>query len=71
MLDARAPADRTFCAPLPSPAMSRQLILVARSGELGSIPQRIADMARQAFETRAVPDMVRAMPWLSDKLKLG
>jgi DNA-binding transcriptional LysR family regulator len=71
MFDARPPIDSTFCIPLPSPAMSRQLMIVARSGEMGSIPSRITNLARQALETRCAPEIARMFPWLGGKFKIG
>lgn len=71
MLDARPTADSVFCAPLPPPALSRQLVLVARSAELGDIPSRIAEMARRVLETRCVPQIAEMFPWLKDQFKVG
>jgi len=71
MLDARPAANSAFCAPLPPPAMARQLMLVARSGEMGGIPSRIADLARRALETRCAPEIAGMFPWLGDKFKVG
>ena len=71
MLDARPPADKVFCVPLPPPATSRQIVLVARSGEMGSIPSRIADFARKVLETRCTPDIAGMFPWLGNRFKIG
>jgi len=71
MFDARPAANSVFCAPLPPPAMARQLMLVARSGEMGGIPSRIADFARRALETRCAPEIAGMFPWLGDKFKVG
>ena len=71
MFDARPAANRVFCAPLPPPAMSRQLMVVARSNEMGSITSRIADLARKVLETRCAPQIAGMFPWLGDKFKVG
>ncbi len=71
MLDARPAANRVHCAPLPPPAVSRQLMLVARSGEMGSIPARIADLTRQVLATRCAPEIAGMFPWLGDQFKVG
>jgi DNA-binding transcriptional LysR family regulator len=71
MLDARPAANSVFCAPLPPPAMSRQLMLVARSAEMGDIPSRIADLARRVLETRCAPEIAAMFPWLGDKFQVG
>jgi hypothetical protein len=71
MFDARPAANKVFCAPLPPPAMSRQLMLVARSNEMGSIPSHIADLARKVLETRCAPEIAEMFPWLGDGFKVG
>ena len=71
MLDVRPSAQGVFCAPLPEPALSRQLVLVARSGEMGGIPARIADLARNVLETRCAPEIGRMFPWLTGDFKVG
>jgi DNA-binding transcriptional LysR family regulator len=71
MFDARPAADKVFCAPLPPPAMSRQLMVVARRNELGSIPSRIAELARKALETRCAPEIAAMFPWLGNAFKVG
>jgi len=71
MLDVQ-PADHgVFCAPLPAPAMSRTLMLVARSGEMGAIPARIAEVTRRVLETRCAPEIGRMFPWLGDGFRVG
>jgi DNA-binding transcriptional LysR family regulator len=71
MLDARLAANSVFCAPLPPPALARQLMLVARSGEMGGIPSRVADLARRVLETRCAPEIAGMFPWLGDEFKVG
>ena len=71
MLDALPAANKVFCAPLPPPALSRQLMLVTRSGEMGGIPSRIADLVRSVLETRCAPLIEGMFPWLGDKFKVG
>ena len=71
MLDARPAADGVFCAPLPPPALSRQLMLVARSGETGGIASRIADLARGVLETRCAPEIGRLFPWMAGEFSVG
>jgi DNA-binding transcriptional LysR family regulator len=71
MLDARPAANSVFCAPLPPPALSRQLMLVARSGEMGGIPSRVADLARRVLATRCAPEIAGMFPWLGDQFKVG
>jgi hypothetical protein len=71
MIDIQSVAHSVFCAPLPAPALSRQLMLVARSGEMGGIPARIAELTRRVLETRCAPEIGRMFPWLGDSFKVG
>lgn len=71
MLDARPPANRVFCAPLPPPALSRELMLVARSDEMGQTPARIADIVRSVMRNRCSPEIAGMFPWLGDAFKVG
>jgi DNA-binding transcriptional LysR family regulator len=70
MLDAPGLGERMLCAPLPPPSFSRRITLVARSGELGSIPLRIAALARQLFQTRCAVELARTMPWLGERFRV-
>lgn len=70
MLDARPLANQVFCAPLPPPAVSRQIMLVARSDEMGELPSRVAGLARKALETRCA-EIASMFPWLGDKFTVG
>ncbi|MFI4988349.1 MAG: LysR family transcriptional regulator [Alphaproteobacteria bacterium] len=71
MLDAQPSAERTLVAPLPPPGFSRRLTLVARSGELGSLPARIAVIAQHALAERCAPVVARTMPWLGKRFSVG
>jgi len=71
LLDAVSLAKGTVCAPLPSPGSNRQVSLVARAGELGGMPHRMAVLARQALESRCVPEIRKMMPWLGERLSIG
>ncbi len=71
MCDVPPPEDRIRFAPLPSPGLARQLTLVARGGELGSIPSRIAALSRQALEARFLPEAARLMPWAEKRIRIG
>ena len=71
MLDARPAANSVFCAPLPAPALSRQLMLVARSGEMGGIPARIAELVQRVLQTRCAPEIAAMFPWLGEEFRVG
>ncbi|MEO8133217.1 MAG: LysR family transcriptional regulator [Betaproteobacteria bacterium] len=71
MLDARANVDSVFCAPLPAPALSRQLMLVARSGEMGDLPRHVAGAVREVLALRCAPEICAMFPWLDGAFRVG
>jgi DNA-binding transcriptional LysR family regulator len=52
--------------PLPKPGLSRSIVLVARTGELGSLPAQIAALCRRALQTEYLPRLRAVMPALTD-----
>ncbi len=58
-------------APLPPPGIARRIWLVARAGELGRVPQRVAALARAVLKERSVPALKRMMPWLGQRFRIG
>lgn len=59
------------CAPLPVPGITRRVTLVARGGELGRVPQRIAALARRVLAESCAPEVARLMPWLGARFRIG
>ncbi len=55
--------DRIRCLPLPGPDFQRHLSLVARPGELGHLPRRIADVIANALRTDFLPIVERHATW--------
>nr|WP_269152189.1 LysR family transcriptional regulator [Xanthobacter oligotrophicus] len=55
---------RFSCAPLPGPAFSRNLTLIARRQELGRVPREVAAFCREALEEEVLPRLRAALPWL-------
>ncbi|MFS8037910.1 LysR family transcriptional regulator [Xanthobacter sp. AM11] len=55
---------RLAAGPLPGPAFSRSLILVARRQELGRLPREAAAFCREELEARVLPALRPALPWL-------
>ena len=47
---------------------SRDLFLVSRAGEMGGIPQRLADSFRSIFLESVLPELQIHAPWLDQKL---
>jgi DNA-binding transcriptional LysR family regulator len=67
VLDGQSLIGRAFCAPLSSPGLSRQLTLVARRGELGHVPHRLAVLTRQVLRKQSRPDIQKMMPWIGEQ----
>jgi hypothetical protein len=42
--------------------------VVARSGELGDIPQRIAELSTRHLATITFPPLVATYPWLEEQI---
>jgi len=49
----------------------RELTLVARAGELGSLPAQLADDTIQVLRTRYLPQLQARAPWLANAIQLG
>ena len=52
--------------PLPGPAFSRSLTLIARRQELGRLPREAAAFCRRALADEVLPGLRRALPWLPE-----
>jgi DNA-binding transcriptional LysR family regulator len=55
---------------LPKPALGRSITLVARSGELGELPARLAQLCRRVLERAFVPRVRALMPALADHFEV-
>jgi DNA-binding transcriptional LysR family regulator len=53
---------------LPKPAIGRSIVLVARKGELGDLPNRIAMQCRRVLRSEYLPRVRALMPALADHL---
>jgi DNA-binding transcriptional LysR family regulator len=65
LLQGLAHAANVAALPLPGPGFSRELLLVTRRGDLSSLAPRIADMARAAIATQAMPRIATLAPWFA------
>ena len=54
----------------PGPAFSRPVSIVARAGELGPLPARVADVARAIFRDVYLPMFGELMPWVTQEVRL-
>lgn len=55
---------------LPSDPLSRRIVLVAREGVLGEMPERIADRLRQLLQEMVVNEATARLPWLKERLRV-
>ena len=62
---------RFSCAPLPGPAFSRNLTLIARRQELGRVPREVAAFCRRTLESEVLPGLASALPWLAPPLSVS
>ena len=62
--------DRIVARPLPLPPLARQISLYAGADWASSVPQDIAQTARQLLQSHMVAPALAALPWLSDQLRV-
>lgn len=55
--------------PMPRGQFSRAVQVVARVGELGTLPREIASLAMQELRDKILPPLVAEFPWLAAQLK--
>ncbi len=55
--------------PLGSGSSARYVCLLARHGELGDAPEKIAAICRDIFATQMLPAMLEQMPWLAGEAR--
>lgn len=58
-------------APLPFAGFSRRIYLVNRIGELGSLPNRLAEQCRQLITEQLLPQVKDIAPWSSEMFQTG
>jgi DNA-binding transcriptional LysR family regulator len=56
--------------PLPKPGIARSITLVARSGELGDVPRRLAEISRRALMLNYLPRARRVLGTLAGELTI-
>ncbi len=54
--------------PMPRGRFARQVQVVARAGELGDLPRKVAALATQVLRERTFPPLIAAYPWFRDQL---
>lgn len=71
LLQAKSHLSGLRCLPLPPPAFSRNVTVIARGGELGEIPERIAAMSIAAMRESCLPSIAAIAPWMAQAIELG
>ena len=71
VIEAALPLGDMQIMPLPAPALRRHLTLVARDGELGSLPRQLAMHAVDALRKTCRPFIALHCPWLDDRFLIG
>lgn len=62
--------DHVDALPLPLKALSRSISLIARAGEMETIPQDIAGLMRPLIRDRLVAPCVARFPWLEGSFRI-
>lgn len=55
--------------PIPDAPFARRVQIVSRSGELGSLPQDMATLARDVLRRETFPPIVEAYPWVAEQIE--
>ncbi|MDV7144492.1 LysR family transcriptional regulator [Tropicimonas sp. TH_r6] len=69
-LRARRFSDAADILPLPMEPMSRRISLIARSGLLQEMPERLVTQLRPLLQEMIVAPAVERMPWLEQELRI-
>lgn len=68
LLQGRAHAAGVVALPLPGPAVSRSIVLLARADEYQELPARVSAQARQVFANVAAAEIRGLVPWFEPDL---
>lgn len=71
LLQGRAHLSGVQVSPMPAPGFSRQLVLISRTGAIGSLPGRLAAQARQILTKETRSELAALVPELADGLVVG
>lgn len=71
VLQARSWTEGICILPFPAPHFVRQLHLFSRTGELGGLPGRVAQLACDIFRRDCVSELFRLVPWLRGHVTIG
>lgn len=71
LLQARSQVARVRTLPFPDTGFVRQLHLIARSGEYGELPRRVAVLSCEIVRNECLPEMRKLVPWLRGQVVVG
>jgi len=71
LLQVRSQMSGVRVLPMPGTAFGRQLHLLARSGEYGELPLRIAQMCCDILKRECMPEVHKLLPWGRSQMVIG
>jgi len=71
LLDAERFISQIDVAPVPFPAFSRTICLIARRAELGDLPDRLAEDCRHLIGTQVVPRFSEIVPHMAGAIEIA
>jgi DNA-binding transcriptional LysR family regulator len=71
LLQVRSQMSGVRVLPLPGPSFERQLHLIARSGEYGQLPERIARICCDILKRECLPEVHKLLPWGRNLMVIG
>lgn len=69
-LDGRRFHDGLEAFPLPFAQKGREIDLIARAGEMGTLPRRLAGTIRHLIVDQTLPDLLALLPWATDAIRI-
>jgi DNA-binding transcriptional LysR family regulator len=71
LLQVKSSISKLKVVPFPGKGFVRQLYLITRSDEYGDLPQRILQLSRDIVRRECVPEILRLVPWIKERLLVG
>jgi DNA-binding transcriptional LysR family regulator len=71
LLQVKSRISEVKVVPFPGKGFVRQLYLITRSDEYGDLPQRILQFSRDVVRRECLPQILRLVPWVKERLVIG